>query len=458
MSNVPGNWELTTLGSLADDISYGYTASATAEPIGPKLLRITDIQEGQVDWTTVPYCSEGASPKFLLRDGDIVIARTGATTGKSFLIRTVPESAVFASYLIRIRTSGGVNPEYLSAFLQSPDYWSQIQVVSKGTAQPGANASILSGLEVPLAPIDEQRRIVAKIDNLSGKSKRARDHLNHVPRLVEKYKAVILAAAFQGALTVDWREKNTIASGWSSRQVGSVLRGIIAGKNLRCEERPPNPHEHGVLKVSAVSWGRFDPMASKTLPKSFDPPERTRVQPGDFLISRANTLELVGAVVIVEDTPPNLFLSDKILRLEMTDEDKPWLLWYLRSPEGRSAIEDRATGNQLSMRNLSQEALCSISVPWPEARERTQIVRRIETAFAWIDRLASEATSARKLIEHLDQAILSKAFRGELVSQDPNDEPASVLLERIRAGREAGGAKPQRRNRRGSNAGLLGGV
>ena len=161
-------------------------------------------------------------------------------------------------------------------------------------------------------------------------------------------------------------------------------------------------------------------------------------------------------MVIVKETPPNLFLSDKVLRLEMSEADKPWLLWFLRSPEGRKAIEGSATGNQLSMRNLSQAALREIEVPWPSENERSAIVRRIEAAFAWINRLASEATSARKLIDHLDQAVLAKAFRGELVPQDPNDEPASVLLERIRAERGAAqvgaeaakGAKGTRRTRR----------
>jgi type I restriction enzyme S subunit len=157
----------------------------------------------------------------------------------------------------------------------------------------------------------------------------------------------------------------------------------------------------------------------------------------------------VGAVVIVQQTPPNLFLSDKVLRLEMAEEDKPWMLWFLRSPDGRAAIEGAATGNQLSMRNLSQAALRKIEVPWPSAIERQAIIHNVEAAFAWIDRLAYEATSARKLIDHLDQAVLAKAFQGELVPQDPRDEPASVLLERIRTERAAA---PTARSRGSSSA------
>jgi type I restriction enzyme S subunit len=308
---------------------------------------------------------------------------------------------------------------------------------------PAVSDKDVSDAALSLPPLPEQRRIVAKIDSLSVKSKRARDRLDHVPRLVQRYKQAILHAAFQGALTRDWRLLNGITVEWSARAVGEIIDGIVAGKNLRCEERPPLSSERGVLKVSAVTWGRFNPSAAKTLPKAFEPPERTRVQSGHFLISRANTLELVGAVVIVHNTPSNLYLSDKILRVDMQPELKPWLLWFLRSPVGREAIESGATGNQLSMRNLSQEVFRAISVPWPGAAERLEIVRRVESAFTWIDRLARESQSARKLIDRLDQAILSKAFRGELVPQNANDEPASVLLERIRAERngQAGGRK-----------------
>jgi type I restriction enzyme, S subunit len=87
----------------------------------------------------------------------------------------------------------------------------------------------------------------------------------------------------------------------------------------------------------------------------------------------------VGAVVIVKETPTNLFLSDKILRLELATDDKPWLLWFLRSPQGRAAIEARASGNQFSMRNISQRKLLEIEAPWPDQDERAEIVSRIQT-------------------------------------------------------------------------------
>jgi type I restriction enzyme S subunit len=151
------------------------------------------------------------------------------------------------------------------------------------------------------------------------------------------------------------------------------------------------------------------------------------------LISRANTLELVGACVIVHEVNRRLYLSDKVLRLQLSDQLKPWLLIVLRSDIGRKQIEALASGNQLSMRNLSQSNLKAIRVPLPSSAEVTEIVRRVETLFAFADRLEARLQAAQTAADRLTPSLLSKAFRGELVPQDPNDEHASELLKQLAA-------------------------
>jgi type I restriction enzyme S subunit len=319
--------------------------------------------------------------------------------------------------------------------INSPDIRDRIQSEAGGTTRQRVAGGKLKRLTLPTPSLPEQRRIVAKLDSLTTRTARARDEFERIPRLIQKYREAILAAAYSGELTREWRQQKRIKSAWSARQAGQIINSIVAGKNLRCEERPPLQGENGVVKVSAVTWGTFDPAAAKTLPSNFSPPDRTKIRAGDFLISRANTLELVGAVVIVDQAPDNLFLSDKILRLEMESSHKPWMLWFLRSPEGRKAIETKATGNQLSMRNLSQDALSKIDVPWPVENERQEIIRRIETAFAWLDRVAAEHANASRLLPKLDQAILAKAFRGELVPQDSNEKPVEHSAEPTADGR-----------------------
>jgi type I restriction enzyme, S subunit len=438
MSELPIGWASTKIGDLCDLVNGMAFKPTDWGNVGLPIIRIQNLNRPDAAFNLF---GGSVDEKFLVRRGDLLFAWSG-TPGTSFgaHIWNGP-NAILNQHIFNVRYNQRAVEKTFFRYAINQTLDEQIAKAHGGVGLRHVTKGKFQETDIALPPLPEQRRIVAKIDSLSTRSRRACDHLDHIPRLVEKYKQALLTAAFRGELTRGWREARRETSNWNSVLAGTIIESIVAGKNLRCEERPPKKDEKGVLKVSAVTWGTFDCLATKTLPKSFVPPPHTRVQAGNFLISRANTLELVGAVVIVKETPPNLFLSDKILRLEIAEETKPWLLWFLRSPAGRNAIERSATGNQLSMRNLSQSALRDIEVPWTSDVERREIIRRIETAFAWIERLASETTTARKLIDHLDQTILAKAFLGELVPQDPNDEPASVLLERVNAEGNAGGSE-----------------
>jgi type I restriction enzyme S subunit len=165
---LPDNWELATLSALSRKIQYGYTASADVSLTDVRMLRITDIQDASVDWERVPGCVIAADEvaKYRLEPNDILIARTGGTIGKSFLIESVKVVAVFASYLIRVQPLQGVFARYLKVFLGSPLYWEQLSAGTRGTGQPNVNGQTLGCLLVPLPPLAEQFRIVAKVDEL----------------------------------------------------------------------------------------------------------------------------------------------------------------------------------------------------------------------------------------------------------------------------------------------------
>src|SRR5690606_93532 len=168
MSDVlmPENWLSLSIDEISDDVTYGYTASSTSKNTGCKLLRITDIQDDSVNWSEVPFCeiSENDLKKYTLENGDLVFARTGATVGKSYLIRNLKEVSVYASYLIRIRFDSILNPSYFSYFFKSIDYWNQISSSSAGIGQPNVNGTKLKQLNVPIAPLAEQQEIVRQLD------------------------------------------------------------------------------------------------------------------------------------------------------------------------------------------------------------------------------------------------------------------------------------------------------
>ena len=160
---IPNNWKWTIVKNITNNIQYGYTASAMEEG-NVKLLRITDIQNGNINWQSVPYCNIDKSIRenYILHKNDIVVARTGGTVGKNFIIDEI-EDSVFASYLIRL-VPGNIYPKYLKYYMDTSYYWKQIWDNAKGMAQPGVNSKILANMLIPIPPLEQQKKIVEKIE------------------------------------------------------------------------------------------------------------------------------------------------------------------------------------------------------------------------------------------------------------------------------------------------------
>lgn len=465
--SIPSTWTMAKIGDLCTALQYGYTASALEAGRGPRFLRITDIQDGAVAWASVPYCEieKDQIGKYLLHPGDIVFARTGGTVGKSYIISSVPEPSVFASYLIRLTAHHEVFPKFLYYFFQSASYWEQIGL-NKGGLQGNVNATTLSSLEIPVCPPNEQRRVVAKIEELFSELDKGIEALAAACEQLNAYRQSVLQYAFDGTLSKHWREGSELRPaevgpdeevppdelagfskspcGWTYTRLGHFLDRIDAGKSFRCDERMPGDQEIGVAKVSAVTWGEYDENESKTCTD----PEKVNtdyfIKEGDFLFSRANTIELVGACVIAKKVHRKVMLSDKTLRLVFRHLPKRYFLYYLRSHLGRREIMRRSTGNQESMRNIGQERIRSIVIPMCSPEEADYIQGKIQEMFSSVDYI--EATIEAELAKSnaLRQSILREAFCGRLVKQDPTDEPASALLRRIRAEREGTTIKKSR--------------
>jgi type I restriction enzyme S subunit len=202
LPELPETWTWTTIDDVSRNVQYGYTAKSSAEVIGPKMLRITDIQDGSVKWDSVPYCAidEDKKPEFLLRDGDLVFARTGATVGKSFLIAGKIPEAVFASYLIRIVFSEWVSRNYVYAFFQSPMYWSQIYKGRIGIGQPNVNSTKLKKIYFPFPSFTEQNKIYEEIDSRFSVADAIENVVNQSMLHTERLRQSLLKIAFEGRL------------------------------------------------------------------------------------------------------------------------------------------------------------------------------------------------------------------------------------------------------------------
>ncbi|EYB67811.1 hypothetical protein DEIPH_ctg032orf0055 [Deinococcus phoenicis] len=449
---LPEGWAKVELGQLGIWGSGGTpprTNPAFYAESGIPWLVIGDLNDGLVFGAKNHITESGLknSAAKLLDPGTLLVAMYGSI-GKMGI--TGMQCATNQAIAFCIPSEGLTHLKFLFYALKNEQQ--ALVAQGQGGAQQNISQTILKAHPVPLPPLPEQKRIADKLDALLSRVEAGRERLERVPKLVKQFRQAVLSAAVSGELTREWRGGGDAA--WEETTIGELLTGIEAGLNVKCEERPPLEAERGLVKISAVTWGRFQQEESKTLPPTEEVPETRRVKRGDFLISRANTLELVGACVIVERITKKLYLSDKVLRLNFkNDGNKVWALYCLRSGLGRQQIESLVSGNQLSMRNLSQDALRSIVLPLPPLPEQVEIVRRVEALFAIADRLEQRYQSALVSFQRLTPALLGKAFRGELVPQNPADEPASVLLARVRAQRAAEGTGPKRGRKPGKAAG-----
>ncbi|MBY5405902.1 restriction endonuclease subunit S [Rhizobium leguminosarum] len=292
-------------------------------------------------------------------------------------------------------------------------------------------------VRLAIPPLAEQKRIVAKLDALNAKSARARTELARIETLVSRYKQAVLIKAFSGELTRDWRYLS----------LGHTLRhaqvGLVRSKEQQFTEggTPYVRMNHFDLQ------GRWKLDDITHVEASAQELMQYTLQPGDVLFNTRNSFELVGKVAYWEGREETFLYNNNILRMRFDGSvDAKFAFYQMQSSSFRTYLESVKSATT-SVCAIYQKSLMKAPFFAPcDLAQQQGIVRRIESAFAKIDRLAAEARRALNLVGKLDEAILAKAFRGELVPQDDNDEPAEKLLERIRSERQA--APEAKRGRR----------
>jgi type I restriction enzyme, S subunit len=478
LEDLPDGWILTTLGDLGSWSSGGTPSRTESQYYNGDIpwIKTGDLSDGLLSEIEEKITVEGLknSSAKIFPVNSLVVAMYGATIGRLGILK-IPAATNQACGVLLAQGITDQLIQYLFYYLLSSR--ETLRKIGKGGAQPNISQTLLKEFPCPLPPLNEQRRIVSTIEQLTDRSNKARAALEDVPKLIEQFRQSVLAAAFRGDLTADWREKNPdvepasellertaiqlgenyqetrlsidrsddcLPKSWSWSKLKLVVRSIQSGKSFSCPEIPVTKDTVGLAKISAVTWDKFNSQETKTVIDKSKIDPKLFIKSDDLLVSRANTLELVGASVVVEEIDYKIMLSDKVWRIHLVDTDKKYVHYYLKSALGRKEIESRANGNQASMRNLSQKAFQDIIIPIPPIEEQHKIVRHIEDALDAIDSILTHKLATLEELNQLDRSILAKAFRGELVPQDPNDEPAAVLLERIRAEREQTSTPKQR--------------
>lgn len=376
-------------------------------------------------------------------DQDVIFAKITPCmeNGKIAVARNLANGLACGSTEFHVlRSKGAVEPDFLWRFLRRKSYRQIAERSMTGAVgQRRVPKQFLEATVLALPPLAEQKRIVAKLDALNAKSARARSELVRVETLVSRYKQAVFSKAFSGELTREWRSRQAKLVSWENVPLSQLVSdGPSNGWSPKADGKAGGLKS---LKLSATSSGslRLDESTIKYLDQTLPQDSKFWLLSDDILIQRANSLELLGTTVLFDGPPHEFIFPDLMMRIRANHKKAipRYLATYLNSDPARSYFRANATGTAGNMPKINGTTVRETRVPTPPLEEQHEIVRRIESAFARIDRLAAEARRALELVGKLDEAILAKAFRGELVPQDENDEPAEKLLERIRAERAA---------------------
>ncbi|MCO6457478.1 MAG: restriction endonuclease subunit S [Pirellulaceae bacterium] len=418
--------------------------------------------------------------------GTVCLSRTASVGYVLVMGREMATSQDFVNWVC----TDCLAPEFLMYALIAEG--EDIRNFGKGTTHTTIYFPEVKAFHICVPPVNEQRRIVTKLKELFSDLDAGVAALERAKANLKRYRAAVLKAAVEGKLTEAWRAEQgdtepaskllerilterrrkwetdqlvkfaaakkeppknwkekyveptppdttglpELPEGWCWASLGQLLHGIEAGKSFECLTRPAELDEWGVVKVSAMTWGTFLEEEQKAIPPkaAFDPSDE--IKPNDMLLSRSNTTQLVGATVLVGNCRPRLLLSDKSLRLRASKiVNLLWLHTAMSSSLARSQLSAMATGTSDSMRNVSQDKIKSVILPLPPIAEHQCIVDETSERLSQIDASDAAINHGLRRAARLRQSILKQAFKGKLVPQDPTDEPASVLLERLRARR-----------------------
>ena len=439
---APEAWPRKRLGDVATILNgFAFKSKQFVSEGGTPLIRIRDIRR---TGTAVGFVGD-YEERYIVRKGELLVGMDGDFN----CARWAGPDALLNQRVCKITPDPELlDLNYLTAVL--PGYLQAIHDFTSSTTVTHLSSRDLADIPLPLPSLAEQQALAVLADSASSTVGSATFHLASASRAIERFRQAVLAAAASGRLTARWREEHVgdaralaedllgrvarrrraapapevhwlgtdIPATWVPVTLSCLVEDIEAGKSVRAHGRPAGDTEWGVIKVSAMSWGRFLSEENKALPEetTFNPDYEIRE--GDLLISRANTVDLVGATVLVDTTRQRLLLSDKSLRLITAPGiNRSWLNFALRAPRVREQFEERATGTSDSMRNLSQDKLLMTTLPLPPTEEQAEIARQVELLLEAADELISHVSATSKVVDRSFLALLAKAFRRELTGE-----------------------------------------
>ncbi|WP_414544429.1 restriction endonuclease subunit S [Nostoc sp. CCY0012] len=495
---LPCGWSFALLKQVIKKLVDGSHNPPPKQERGFPMLSARNIENGQINFNDYRFIEKKAfeieDKRTQVRPGDVLLTIVGAIGRTATVPDNIPLFTLQRS--VAVLSPLGMIPDFLMYQLQSPQVQKELLKEAKGTAQKGIYLKQLGDIPVLLPPLNEQRRIVAKIEALKARSQRVKEELEDIPQLLDQFRQSVLAAAFRGDLTADWREQNPDVEPaevlleriraerrrrWEEAELEKMKASGKTPKDDKWKEKyeePPTPDminlpplignwTYSFLKPflsqkrTGLKTGPFGSLLKKDDYRTYGIPvlgienisstgfiNRNKIyidevkakeiadydaQEKDILISRSGT---VGEVCVVPHGIGEARISTNLIRVSLAENymlPDYFCFLFRGSPFILNQVSELCSGSTRDF--LNQTILSSLVFPIPPLEEQKEIVRRVKQLVEFSEKIEYQVTEKTQLLELLNQSILAKAFRGELVPQDPDDEPASVLLECIRAER-----------------------
>ncbi len=450
--NVPKHWTWLTLNDVAEWGSGGTPKSNQSEYYGGEIpwLIIADLNDGIVKTSAKTITELGLknSSAKMVQKGSILVAMYGSIgkLGIAGMNCTTNQAIAFTKTVIE-----KVEPQYLFYYLFRIKQ--NLLELGRGGAQPNISQTLLKQVEIPLPPLNEQKRIAAKLDRLLTKVNEAKERLDRIPTILKRFRQSVLYSACSGKLTADWREKHPDIEPSSDNLIFTPKFD-----DYDIGELPFSWVLSCIDNIATVKGGKRLPKGEKLLSENTGYPyiragnlkngtvitedllfitEKIRNIIKNYTVASGDVyITIVGACIgdagIIPDELKGANLTENAAKIcNFNQCNNQYLAFWLRSPYCQEII--RKNTLSAAQGKLALTRIKTIPVPLPPLEEQKEIVRRVEALLKKCDIIEERYLKAKAYTDKLTSSILAKAFRGELVPQDPNDEPAELLLERISA-------------------------
>ena len=429
LGDVPEHWDISRLGFESwVRARLGWKGLKAEEYVddGFAFLSTPNIKGAEIDFENVNFIDQvrfDESPEIKLREGDVLLAKDGSTLGTVNIVRSLPRPTTVNSSIAVITPNARLAGVFLYYLFESSYMENTIQRIKGGMGVPHLFQEDLNKFYLPLPSQSEQTLIAsfldretAKIEGLVGEQRRL------IELLKEKRQAVISHAVTKGLNPraplkpsgIEWL--GDVPEHWEVVRLKYAITKIEQGWSPQCDNEPALDDEWGVLKVGCGNRDEFDPTEQKALPLDLAPLPEYEIKPGDILMSRGNTRDLVGMATLVRRVRPRLLLCDLLYRFHAQREsvESEFLVFSLRSANVRFQIEREATGTSASMKKIGQGTIREFVICLPPLDEQREIGAFINALTAKLDALTTEAERAIELLQERRTALISAAVTGKI--------------------------------------------